>query len=265
MNTSLLKDIADRLWMAEANQVPVAPIRDAIAESAGQGSTSEAAYYIQQLITQRRLADGDRLVGRKIGLTSPAVQKQLGVSEPDYGALFESMSVCDGESVSMKRLMQPKAEAEIAFILKRDLDYGRHTVADILAAVDYAVAAIEIVGSRISNWDIRLQDTIADNASSSKFVLGTRPVSLSQLDLVGCGMNMTSRGVSVSTGSGAACLGNPLNAVRWLADALARLKTPLRAGDVVLSGALGPMVPVAAGDVLVAEIGGLGSVRASFE
>jgi 2-keto-4-pentenoate hydratase len=264
MNLSILNNIAEQLWAAQANRIPVLPIRDAIAEAAGEGTRAEAAYQVQQLITQRRLESGDRLVGRKIGLTSSSVQKQLGVNQPDYGALFESMSVCDGEVVAMERLMQPKAEAEIAFVLKKDLGYGRHTVADIIAAVDYAVAAIEIVGSRISNWDIRLEDTIADNASSSMFVLGTRPVCLSNLDLVGCKMVMTSRGSSVSSGAGSACLGNPLNAMRWLADALAHLQTPLKAGDIVLSGALGPMVPVEAGDLLVAEIEGFGAVRAAF-
>lgn len=260
----MLKQIADQLWAAQADRTPVKPIREAIAQAAEGVVAVNAAYEVQKLVTQRRLALGDRLVGRKIGLTSPAVQKQLGVDQPDYGALFESMSACDGETISTDLLMQPKAEAEIAFVLKKDLAFTRHTVADIVAAVDYAVAAIEIVGSRIGNWDIRLEDTVADNASSSMFVLGTRPVSLSRLDLVGCKMAMTSRGALVSSGSGSACLGNPLNALRWLADALARLETPLKAGDIVLSGALGPMVPVAQGDQFLAEIEGLGSVRAEF-
>lgn len=265
MNSSALNEIAEILWEAEVSRVPVGPIRDAIAAAASGAPRVEAAYAVQQMITQKRLAGGDRLVGRKIGLTSAAVQAQLGVDQPDYGALFESMSVCDGETVSMQRLMQPKAEAEIAFVLKRDLGFGRHTVADVLNAVDYAVAAIEIVGSRVDKWNIRLEDTIADNASSSMFVLGTRPVALSKLDLSASKMVMTSReAVVVSSGAGADCLGNPLNALRWLADALARLKTPLRAGDVVLSGALGPMVPVDAGDCLTAEIEGLGSIRVAF-
>jgi 2-keto-4-pentenoate hydratase len=264
MNGQLVGQIAQQLWDAELSRTPVPPVRQAIADVAGDGSRILAAYAVQQNITQRRLDGGARLVGRKIGLTSPAVQKQLGVNEPDYGALFDFMAICDGEEIATDRLLQPKVEAEVAFVLKRDLAYSNSTVADVIGAVDYALAAIEIVGSRISNWDIRLEDTVADNASSAMFALGTRPVALADLDLVACKMIMHSQGETVSSGAGSACLGNPLNAARWLANTLAKLGTPLRAGDIVLSGALGPMVSVAAGQTYTAEIEGLGTVRARF-
>ncbi|MCZ2105620.1 MAG: fumarylacetoacetate hydrolase family protein [Comamonadaceae bacterium] len=259
-----LTAVADTLWQAEQSGLPVAPVRERIAAAAGGLSPMEAAYQVQRINSQRRIDAGARLVGRKIGLTSLAVQKQLGVDSPDFGVLFADMAVGDGEEIAWSRLMQPKAEAEIALVLGRDLPHERHTVADLIGATEYALPAIEIVGSRIANWDIRLADTIADNASSSLFVLGTRPVRLNQLDLADCGMAMERRGEPVSVGGGAACLGNPLNAAVWLADTLARLGTPLVAGDVLMTGALGPMVVAEPGDVFTARIENLGTVRAIF-
>lgn len=257
-----LKAIADRLWQAEQTNQPIAPLRDEIV--ALGGDAVEAAYAVQQLNTERRVNLGHRLVGRKIGLTSIAVQKQLGVDSPDFGALFAEMAVGDGVEIAWSRLQQPKAEAEIALVLERDLPHGRHTVADIIRATAYAVAAIEVVGSRIGDWDIRLIDTVADNASSSLFVLGTRAVPLRKLDLTGCGMRMDCRGDPVSVGVGAACLGNPLHAAVWLADTMTRVGSPLKAGDVLMTGALGPMAVVKPGDVYTAQIEGLGSVSAVF-
>jgi len=260
----LINRLANRLWLAHTSGQPTNPIRD---ELASLGSTSElltAAYQVQQRVTQQRLSEGARLIGRKIGLTSTAVQKQLGVDAPDYGALFADMAVGDGEEIAWSRTQQPKVEAEVALVLERDLSTEKHTFADVISATAYALPAIEVVGSRIANWDIRLVDTVADNASSGLFVLGSRPVLLRDLDLVGCGMVMERRGEQVSLGAGAACLGNPLNAVVWLANTMVRLGTPLRAGDVVLSGALGPMVVARPGDVINARIAGLGSVTAAF-
>ena len=259
-----LTSIAERLWQAELTGEPIAPVRDQIAELAAGADPLAAAYQVQQFNTRRRLDGGARLVGRKIGLTSVAVQRQLGVDSPDFGALFADMAVGDGEKIAWSRLMQPKAEAEIALVLERDLPHARHTVADLIAATAYALPAIEVVGSRIAQWDIRLTDTVADNASSGLFVLGTRPVPLARLDLAHCGMTMEHRGEPVSVGAGAACLGNPLNAAVWLADTLARLGSPLRAGDVLMTGALGPMVAVQRGDVFTAQIEGLGAVSAVF-
>lgn len=260
-----LKAVADLLWSAEQTGQPVAPVRAQIEQGAQGGDVLQAAYQVQQDLTQRRLDAGGRLVGRKIGLTSVAVQRQLGVDSPDFGALFADMAVGDGEEITWSRLQQPKIEAEIALVLGRDLTHSRHTVADLISATAYALPALEVVGSRILNWDIRLADTVADNASSSLFVLGTRPVKLSRLELADCGMVMERRGDQVSVGTGSACLGNPLNAAVWLANVMVRMGTPLRAGDVLMTGALGPMVPVQRGDVFTAQIEGLGAIRAVFE
>ncbi|SKC98937.1 2-oxopent-4-enoate hydratase [Burkholderia sp. YR290] len=259
-----LQAIADTLWQAQQHHPfeAVAPVREAI--GALGGDPLENAYRVQQINTQRQIEAGARLVGRKIGLTSRAVQDQLGVDQPDFGMLFDHMAYGDGEEIPFSRTQQPKVEAEIALVLEHDLLHERHTVADILRATAYALPSIEIVGSRIANWDIRLADTVADNASSGLFVLGSRPVTLDAFDIVGCGMVMERGGDQVSVGAGAACLGNPLNAAIWLANTMVRVGAPLRAGDIVMTGALGPMVAVRPGDAFVAHIEGLGAVRALF-
>lgn len=236
-----------------------APVRDLIAEG-----DLEGAYAVQAANTDFALAQGRILVGRKIGLTSFAVQKQLGVDQPDFGMLFQDMLVSESHPIPTTELMQPKIEAEVALVLKSSLNRQSHSIADIIDATDYALPALEIVGSRIANWDITIVDTIADNASSGKFVLGAQKVSLSDFDPVACGMTMTRNEVEVSVGNGAACMGNPLIAAAWLADMMVRLGSPLSAGDIILTGALGPMVAVSAGDSFRAEITGLGSVSASF-
>lgn len=253
----MIREAADRLAEARRTGVPCAPVRDLI-------STAAEAYAVQALGTEQALLDGRRLVGRKIGLTSVAVQRQLGVDSPDFGALFADMCLPDGAEVPAGAVLQPKAEAEVALVLDRDLDRERHTVADLIRATAFALPAIEVVGSRIRDWDITLVDTVADNASSGMYVLGNRPVALADVDLRLAGMVMERRGEQVSVGLGAACLGHPLHAALWLADTLAALGTPLRAGDTVLTGALGPMVAAVPGDVLEARIDGLGSVRVAF-
>lgn len=250
---------AQRLWDAACTGTPCAPIRDLLDDG-----DIDAAYAVQEINTKRGLDAGRRLVGRKIGLTSKAVQTQLGVGQPDYGMLFADMAVPEGEDIRLSDVSQPKVEAEVAFILGDDLDEENLTVVDLMNAVDYAVAAIEVVGSRVANWDIRILDTIADNASSGLYVLGSEPRALGEFDLRLCGMVMERKGEPVSVGAGAACLGNPLTAALWLARVMARIGRPLRAGDTILSGALGPMVPAAPGDVFEARINGLGSVRAAF-
>lgn len=223
------------------------------------------AYAIQKINTDKRIADGRRIVGRKIGLTAKAVQAQLGVDQPDFGILFDDMGYGDAELVPMSVLQQPKVEAEIAFVIGRDIDESEPSMVDVMRAIEYALPAIEIVGSRIDNWNIKFVDTVADNASSGAFVLGNSPRTLSKFDLRMCGMAMFLKGEPVSTGAGVACLGNPLNAVLWLARKMARVGSPVRAGDLVLSGALGPMVVVKPGDIFEARINGLGTVRAVFE
>jgi 2-keto-4-pentenoate hydratase len=222
------------------------------------------AYAIQRINTEHRLKEGRRIVGCKIGLTARAVQAQLGVDQPDFGMLFDDMGFGDSEPVPMAGLHRPKVEAEVAFVLGRDLSMRNPGHVDVLKAIDHVLPAVEIVGSRIANWNIRFVDTVADNASSGAYVLGSTPRLLREVDLRLCGMVMTKRGEPVSTGAGAACLGNPLNAVAWLARTMAALGHPLRAGDLVLSGALGPMVPVSAGDVFDVRINGLGGVKAVF-
>lgn len=250
---------AERLRRAHDTRRPCAPVRDLIG-----ADDITSAYAVQEENTRSWLAEGRRIVGRKIGLTSLAVQKQLGVDQPDFGMLFADMAAADGEPIALNTLMQPKVEAEIALVLEKPLTRERHSIDDVAAATAYAVVAIEIVGSRIANWDIRLADTIADNASGSRFVLGSRHMRLSDVDLVNCAMVMERRGSQVSHGSGAACLGNPLNAAVWLADIMVRNGRPLTAGDIVLTGALGPMVAVEPGDMFDARVEGLGEVRATF-
>ncbi|MEU5549022.1 fumarylacetoacetate hydrolase family protein [Micromonospora sp. NPDC047793] len=224
----------------------------------------EAAYRVQQIQVHEWLASGQRRVGAKVGLTSRAVQEAFGVYEPDFGVLTDVMAVPDGAEIALDRLLQPRVEAEIAFVLGADLPDARITTVDVLRAVDHLLPAIEVVDSRVAGWDISIVDTVADNASSGLFVLGTSPRRVGDVDLRLAGMVLEHAGEPVSVGAGAACLGNPLHALAWLAGTLARAGDPLRAGDVVLSGALGPMVPVTAGATYEARISGLGSVRACF-
>jgi len=237
-----------------ATGVPCAPIRSLFADDDVDG-----AYAVQDRLTAAALSAGRRLIGRKIGLTSAAVQKQLGVDQPDYGMLFDVMDVPLGATIPWGRVCQPRIEAEIAFVLGDDLNGEGLTSKDVLAAVAYALPVLEIVGSRIAGWDIGIVDTIADNASSGLFVLGHTPRPLSAIDIVAARMTMCRGEKVVSTGSGLACLGSPLSATLWLARS-----RPLLRGDVMLSGALGPMVPAAPGDRFSATIEGIGSVSASF-
>lgn len=242
--------------LREAYRVgPVPPLRDGLEPADAAG-----AYAIQALNTEHWLTQGRRIVGRKIGLTAVAVQKQLGVEQPDYGVLFEDMRIPDGGEFAASRTLQPKAEAEVAIIMGKDLADPAATPDDILHAAEVAVAAIEIVDSRIADWKITFADTVADNGSSAYFVLGSLRKPLSGLDLRTCGMAMEVNGEVASLGAGVACLGHPLNAAAWLARTLSALGSGLRAGEVVLTGALGPMVPLRAGDRVRAEIGGLGAV-----
>lgn len=249
---------ADRLLEAARSGKPCEPVRDLI-------GTAAEAYAVQEINTRRALEAGRRPVGRKVGLTNPLARERFGIDEPDHGVLFADMAYLDGAPIPPARFLQPQAEAEIAFVMGADLVGGPFTVAEVIRAVEFVLPAIEIADSRIAGWDITLPDTIADNASSGGFVLGNTPVPLvGGPDLRLAGMRMTRAGQEVSSGSGAACLGHPLNAAVWLAGALGRTASPLRAGDVVLTGALGPVVPVEPGDTFEAQIEGLGSVRAVF-
>ncbi|MFJ4376296.1 2-keto-4-pentenoate hydratase [Pseudomonas japonica] len=222
------------------------------------------AYAIQDLNTRAALAAGRRLSGRKIGLTSLAVQQQLGVDQPDFGMLFADMEYRDGDAIDSSRLIQPKAEGEIAFVLGRDLPQVDTTLAELLRAVDHVLPALEIVDSAIEDWKITLVDTVADNASSGLYVLGKTPVSLAGLDLTLEGMLLEKNAAQAAIGLGAACMGNPLDACLWLARTMAAAGRPLQAGDVLLSGALGPMVQVSAGDSLRLRLTRLGEVSCRF-
>ncbi|MBL1101044.1 2-keto-4-pentenoate hydratase [Streptomyces coffeae] len=254
-----IAEAAQRLWNARVSNRPCAPIRTLL----GAGDI-EAAYAVQEANTRRSLSDGRRLVGRKIGLTSPAVQQQLGVDQPDFGVLFGDMAVCDAEEIDLTRLIDPRIEVEVAFVLGTGLADEWTTTADVLRATAYVATAIEVVDSRVADWDIDIVDTVADNASSGLFLLGGVPRRLEGLDLRESGAVLMAGGEPVSVGAGAACLGHPVNAVTWLARRLATTDHPLSAGDVVLSGALGPMVRVSPGTVYEAHVSGLGSVRAVF-
>ncbi|MCX4705365.1 2-keto-4-pentenoate hydratase [Streptomyces sp. NBC_01373] len=249
---------ADRLEGASGSGRACPPVVDLI----GPGDIG-LAYEVQQAVTARRLAAGGRLIGRKIGLTSAAVQSQVGVDRPDFGVLFADMRYADGEVVPYRRLLQPKAEAEIAFLLGSDLTTAEDP-AEVRAAVELAYPAVEIVDSRIADWRIGITDTVADNASSGVFVLGDRGLPLDSFEPAEARMTMRRDGEVVSKGTGRDCLGDPLNALTWLAATAVEFGSPLRAGDLVLSGALGPMVAVRPSDVFEVAIGPLGTVTARF-
>ncbi|MCY3662743.1 MAG: fumarylacetoacetate hydrolase family protein [bacterium] len=256
MDPSLIADAARRLRVAAAAGRQCAPVRHVL----GSDSDIEAAYAVQQANVALAVAGGRRVSGHKIGLTSAAVQEQLGFGQPVSGVLFADSCVPDGLEVPAGRLVQPRAEGEIAVVLEGDLDSGTHTVVDIIDAVAYVLPALEIVDSRNADWDIGIVDMVADNACSGLYVLGSRPVPLSAVDVRDVAMRITLNGATASTGKGSACLGNPLNALVWLADALCERGTPLGAGDCIMTGSLGPMVSLSPGDEIRAELNGIGTV-----
>ena len=259
MDANLIQALGDELFAALADCRSLEPLT-----SRHPGLTLADAYAIQQALAAHRFAAGERLVGHKIGVTSQAVMNMLGVDQPDFGVLTNAMQHADGDTIVAATLIQPKAETEIAFRLKRDLAGPGVMASDVLAATDRVYACFEIVDSRIRDWKIRIQDTVADNASCGVFVLNGQGVDPRDVDLLACPMTMEKNGQVVATGNGAATMGSPLEAVAWLANALGRLGVTLRAGEIVLSGALGAMVPVVAGDRLHARIGGVGTCSVSF-
>jgi|SRR4051794_15657960 2-keto-4-pentenoate hydratase len=254
----VIRDLADRLWQAQLERTPIDPLTRSRPDL-----SVEDAYAIQTHNVQRRIAAGAEVRGRKLGLTSPAMQQLLGVAEPTFGVLFNDMLVPDGAETAHSDLLQPRAEGEIAFRMGTDLAGPGVTTAQALAAVDAVLPAIEIGDSRIVDWRIRLVDTIADNASSGRLVLGPQRAT-DALDLRLVGMLFHRNGVPIDSGAGAAVLGDPVRAVAWLANRLGELGSGLQAGDVVLSGALHRMVAVRPGDVVRAEFAHLGSVSVRF-
>ncbi|BBD76320.1 2-oxopent-4-enoate hydratase [Hydrogenophilus thermoluteolus] len=259
MDPQLITTLGDELYEALMQGKVVESLTDRYPEI-----TITDAYAIQQRMNARRVEQGERIIGKKIGVTSQAVMKMLGVDQPDFGMLTDAMVYNEGEAVPFDRLIQPKAEGEIAFLLKRDLTGPGITAADVLAATEAVLACFEIVDSRIRDWKIKIQDTVADNASCGVFVLGDRLVDPRAVDLYTCGMVLEKNGEVVVTGSGAATMGSPLTAVAWLANTLGAMGVTLKAGEVILSGALGAMVPVARGDNLRVTIGGIGGCSVRF-
>jgi 2-keto-4-pentenoate hydratase len=262
-NSAIIAEAARLLASAQETGEFIPPLREKF-----PGLPIEDAYSIQRFNTEAKLEQGRRIVGSKIGLTSAAVQQQLGVHEPDYGVLLDDMEYGEGLPIPMNRLQQPRIEAEMAFILGSDLTMPNPCIADVVRAIEYVVPALEIVGSRIKGWNIRLFDTIADNASSGGYVLGTPVRKLDGLDLRNSSMVLSASNNPekiLSAGVGANCLGNPLNAVVWLARVMQQKGSPLKAGFIVLSGALGPLVDVQPGETYTATIEGLGQVTASFD
>lgn len=264
LSAAQLEALSSRLLSAESEHVGISPISTELADG-----DIDAAYAIQSATIGVWLAAGRTMVGRKIGLTNPRVQQQLGVDQPDFGALFADMRYESGQVVPFRRVLQPRIEAEMAFVLAADLTNPDPSADEVAAAVGWVQPALEIVGSRIRDWQITIVDTIADNASSGAFVIGSTRSAISAVELTTASMSMirtsmTGETETVSTGVGADCLGSPLLAASWLAAEMVRRGAPLRAGNVVLTGALGPMVAVAAGDSFCASIDGLGEVEVSF-
>ena len=259
MDTSLITRLGNELYDALVARQTLAPLTQRHPEI-----TIEDAYQIQQQMIARRLAAGERVVGKKIGVTSKVVMDMLDVRQPDFGWLLDGMVYNEGQSIPADSLIQPRAEGEIAFLLKKDLTGPGVTASDVLAATEGVMACFEIVDSRIQDWKIRIQDTVADNASCGVLVLGDRMVDPRKVDLATCGMILEKNGEIVGTGSGAAALGHPCNAMAWLANTLGRLGISLKAGDIVLSGSLAALIPVKAGDNLRVTIGGIGGCSVRF-
>ncbi len=253
------EEAAAALFEAWSTRAPIAPLTESYPDI-----DADAAYAIQMVLNGKRIAAGDRVIGHKIGLTSRAVQRMLNVDQPDFGTLLGSMAHGTGAVLSMADFIAPRVEGEIAFVLRRDLGGPGVTNSDVLAATEGVMACFEIVDSRIRDWRIRFEDTVADNASCGAIVLPDRLTSPFSVDLSLCGMVMRRNGEIVGTGAGADALGSPVNAVAWLANTLCTRGTTLRAGEVVLSGALSVLLPVAAGDSVHVAIGGIGECWVRF-
>jgi 2-keto-4-pentenoate hydratase len=250
---------AARLREAERSGSTLPPLTAAI-----PGLTAADAYAIQLAGIDAKRREGRKVVGKKIGLTSQAMQRMLNVDQPDYGHILDDMIVEDGGEFPVGNLIQPKIEPEIAFILDRDLKGPGVTAVEVLAATRFVIPALEIIDSRIEGWKIKLCDTIADNASSARVVLGGTPRRVDQLDLKLIGMVLEKNGRVAQTGAGAAVLGHPANAVAWLANAIGEFGVTLHAGEIVMPGAISAAVDVAAGDLLRASFDGLGTVSVRF-
>jgi len=259
LNEEILIKVAERLLSAAQDQQPIDPLTDTY-----PGITIEEAYRIQLKTVEMRLSHGAKIVGKKIGLTSPAMQQMFNVAEPDYGHLLDDMLIYQGNGLPASRLLQPRIEGEIAFILERDLVGPGITPTDVIRATAGVMAALEVIDSRVRDWKIKIQDTVADNASGAAFVLGNRLVSAKGLDLRYLGYVMMKNGQLATTAAGAAVLGNPIQSVAWLANKLGEYGIPLKTGEIILSGSAGPAVPVQKGDSLLLMVDRLGDVGCYF-
>jgi 2-keto-4-pentenoate hydratase len=259
MDESREKTLAEMLLAAEKARKPIAPLTES-----DRGITVDEAYRVQLRMMEVKKSNGQVVVGKKIGITSRAMQAMLGVNEPDYGHILDGMVVAEGEMIRTVDLIQPRIEGEIAFILKENLQGPGVTLADVIRCSEGVIPALEVIDSRIMDWKIKLADTVADNASSARIVLGGKITPASGLDLRTVGMILEKNGEIAATAAGAAVLGNPAQAVAWLANKLAAYKIPLAKGEVILSGSLTAAVPVAAGDFIRADFGPLGDVRIKF-
>ena len=259
MDTSQYQHYADELHQAWVSRETVAPLTDREPEI-----TIADGYQIQLRMIQHRINAGEHVVGKKIGVTSKAVMDLFNVKTPDFGHLLSGMVLSEGEPVQMGQLIAPRAEAEVAFVLKRDLQGPGVTAADVLRATDFVMPCFEIVDSRISNWKIKIQDTVADNASCGVLLLGGTRKSPHQVDLALAGMVLEKNGEIINTTAGASVQGSPVNAVAWLANTLGRLGLTLNVGDIILSGSQSPLIPVVAGDSLYCSVGGLGGTSVRF-
>jgi len=259
LSDDVRRTVADALRDAEANRRPIPPLRETWPEI-----DVVDAYEIQLLNIRRRLAAGARVNGHKVGLSSAAMQQMMGVEEPDYGHLLSDMQLFADEPVSARRYCFPRVEVEVGFVLGESLPGEGCAEEDVLAATEYVAPAIELIDSRISDWDIQIADTIADNASSAGYVLGTQRTDPRAVDLRAIEAALTRNGDQVAEGRSDAVLGNPVTAVAWLADKVAAFGVKLEAGDVILPGSVHRAIDVRAGDSLVADMGGLGSVSLTF-
>lgn len=254
------KKIAADLYKAEKGAYQIETI-----STINPDMTIEDAYKIQLENVENRIADGDKIIGMKVGLTSKAMQNLLGVDEPDYGHLTDKMLLLEGEICPMKELIQPRIEGELAFCLNKPLKGPGVTIADVYNATGWVVPAIEIVDSRIKDWKIKLVDTIADNGSSAKLILGSRMTKISDIDMRLVGMNLEKNGELVSSGTGAEVWGNPAAAVAWLANKLSEFDIGLKEGDILLSGAVTAAESAKSGDIFTVSFQGMGSVTVKFE
>ena len=259
MDTTTIERYGDALYQALIERTPIDPLTDREPDI-----TIEDAYRIQLRMIQRRLDAGETIVGKKIGVTSKVVMNMLKVNQPDFGQMTSGMVFNEGEPIRVDSMIAPRAEAEVAFVLKHDLMGPGVTAADVLRATDCVMPCFEIVDSRIKDWKIKIQDTVADNASCGVLTLGGMRKRPRDLDLALAGMVLEKNGDIISTSTGAAVQGSPVNAVAWLANTIGRLGIGLKAGEVILSGSQSPLVPVVAGDSLSCSVGGLGSTSVRF-